>query len=276
MIFGFFRKRMRKEHLKLISECSQMARRLQRLSEIYGKSMGDENSLQMAEDLATVITELDEVEVEMDRREVLSPAKAQDYLRLHAVLAERLAGMDKGKEIFNQKFNKENIKKEVPKAVDEGFKSVPDPQDEITSDVRALFNDATDDNNVLSFISFRKNVTGQFNELIERHYTGRSREGLEKAIRARSELLSTRFVPHEVVEQFLGDCYEFSKEKGYWEKDTAAIFDQITRHASIRMQLMHIVESVNDTKFTLFQLAVLTFALKAHNDPLLKEEMGIK
>jgi hypothetical protein len=158
----------------------------------------------------------------------------------------------------------ESIKKEAHTTVDEGPKSSPDSQGEFSS-----------------FISYRKNVTGQFHELIERHYTSRTPEALEKAIKDKTALLPDQFLLNDTkefigdhalysVEQFLGDCYEFSTEKGYWEKDTAAIFDQITRHASIRMQLMHIVESVNDTKFTLFQLAVLTFALEAHNNPVLR------
>ena len=282
MVFRFFERRMRKEHLKLISECSQMALRLQRLSEIHGRSMGDENSLQMAEDLASVIAELEEVEVEMDRREVLSPAKAQDYIRLHRVLAEQIAGMDGGKENFNQKFGKKNIEKEPPKAVDEDSKSASDLEYETNSNVRALFGNVTGDKGVMSFISFRKNVTGQFKELIGRYYASRSAEALQNAIMDKSALLPLQFKESVAgsklysVERFLDECNEFSKEKGYWEKETGAIFDQITSHASVWLTLMGVVENVNDTKFILFQLAVLTFALEAHNDPVLKGKLGIK
>ena len=140
---------------------------------------------------------------------------------------------------------------------------------------------ATDDFN-LSFIAFRKNVTGQFNELIEHYYIARSAEALEIAIHDKSALLPIQFEESTGgyilyrVERFLDECNEFSKEKAYWGKDTGTIFDQITDHASAWLTLMGVDENVNDTKFLLFQLVVLTFALKAHNDPLLKEEMGIK
>jgi hypothetical protein len=60
-----------------------------------------------------------------------------------------------------------------------------------------------------------------------------------------------------------------------WYCEIAADF-QITGHASAWLSLMGVGENVNDTKFILFQLVVLNFALKAHNDPLLKEKMGIK
>lgn len=140
---------------------------------------------------------------------------------------------------------------------------------------------ATDDFN-LSFISFRKNVTGQFNELIEHYYIARSAEALEIAIHDKSALLPIQFEESVggcilySLERFLDECNEFSKEKGYWGKDARTNFDQITAHASAWLTLMGVDENVNDTKFLLFQLVVLTFALKAHNDPLLKEEMGIK
>lgn len=104
MVFGFLKKRLRKEHLKIISECSQMARRLHRLSEGYGKTMGDPESIQMAEHLIEVIEELDEVEVWLDRNEILPPEKADDYLRLYKVLAQQVEGMEKGKDAFKNKF----------------------------------------------------------------------------------------------------------------------------------------------------------------------------
>lgn len=104
MIFGFLKKRLRKEHLKIISECSQMARRLHRLSENYGKVMEDPESIKMSEHLIEVIDELDEIEAWLDSNEVLSPQKADDYLQLHKALAFQVEGMEKGKDAFRTKF----------------------------------------------------------------------------------------------------------------------------------------------------------------------------
>lgn len=103
-VFGFFKKRLRKENLKLISECSQMARRLHRLYEGYGKVMGDPESIQMTEHLVEVIEELNEVEAWLDHNETLSPQKADDYLRLYSALAVQVDGMEKGKDAFRKKF----------------------------------------------------------------------------------------------------------------------------------------------------------------------------
>ena len=143
-------------------------------------------------------------------------------------------------------------------------------KEEIAFRFGVLYDDVKDDTTFDSFISYRKNATGQFKELLERHYLGRSRESLEKALKGRYEFLYTTPLgnsPIYKVDQFLEKCDEFSKEKHYWKKDVVAVFDQITNYASVILALSKNFEDRNVAKFILFQLAILTFALKAHNDP---------
>lgn len=54
------------------------------------------------------------------------------------------------------------------------------------------------------------------------------------------------------------------------------VFDQITNQASVALTICSIKENIDDVKFNLFVLAVITFALKAHSDPLFRKEIGIK
>lgn len=175
------------------------------------------------------------------------------------------------------------IKVGVPIPTDQNSISYSDfdmgNKEEIAFRFGVLYDDVKDDTTFDSFISYRKNATGQFKELLERHYLGRSRESLEKALKGRYEFLYTTPLgnsPIYKVDQFLEKCDEFSKEKHYWKKDVVAVFDQITNYASVILALSKNFEDRNVAKFILFQLAILTFALKAHNDPRFRKRMKIE
>ena len=101
---SFIRKRLRKEHLRLIAECRQMAGQVMRAAEVWGAISGDNDSLGRAEFLKEVIDELDDYEARLDRDEHLPPEVAEELLRVHMILANDVSSMEAGKETFKQRF----------------------------------------------------------------------------------------------------------------------------------------------------------------------------
>ena len=147
-----------------------------------------------------------------------------------------------------------------------------------------------------SFISFRKNVTGQFYELIQHHFSRRTSTELENAIssihtrlpeqlsvgvacRDEREAFTTKYDLTEItpvsLENFLDICETVAKEKGYWKRDITQVFDQLTIMASRMLRACNKTDDINQHKFDLFNLVVLNYALRAHNDSAFRTLMGL-
>jgi hypothetical protein len=121
------------------------------------------------------------------------------------------------------------------------------------------------------FRDFKKKDKGQICELIEHQYTRFSKEHLESAIRGDKKDMSHLTPIH--FWSFIDLCENISTTDGFLQKDTVEVFDQFTKIASIILKDIGVSSDLEETKFKLFNHAILIFALKAHNDSLYRQKI---
>lgn len=96
-MFGFLKGRMRKEHLRLVSENRRMAAEIQRLASTAAQVMGDAEAARVNEAMNSAIGELDKLATWLDRNDYLTPEMASYMLELYKNLASQVAEIEQGR-----------------------------------------------------------------------------------------------------------------------------------------------------------------------------------
>jgi len=100
-----FNIKLRKEHLRLIAECKQMAGQVLRLSVGYAEVFKDKDSAEKVDSLNAAIEELNVYEIYLDQNDYLPTDIAESYIRLHSVLSSEVSEINRGKSAFKKKFD---------------------------------------------------------------------------------------------------------------------------------------------------------------------------
>ena len=105
-MFGFFKKMMRKEHLRLVSENRRMAAEIQRLASLSGKVMGDPEAAEMSKVMDGLISELDDLAIYLDRNDHLTPDVAEGMLEIYKNLSSQISDIQHGRDAARKLFDK--------------------------------------------------------------------------------------------------------------------------------------------------------------------------
>jgi hypothetical protein len=104
-MFNFFKNKMRKEHLKLVSESLQMGRQLQRVYKSGSLVLSDPNSAITAEYFIEMLLELEKIEIQLDHNEHLPMETASELLNLYQVLKAQVQQVDYARNQVRQRFS---------------------------------------------------------------------------------------------------------------------------------------------------------------------------
>ena len=105
-MFGLFKKMMRKEHLRLVSENRRMAAEIQRLALLSGKVMGDPEATETSMALEGLISELDDLAIYLDHNDHLKPDIAEGMLKVYKNLSSQVSGIQQGRDAARKLFGK--------------------------------------------------------------------------------------------------------------------------------------------------------------------------
>ena len=103
-MFGFLKKRLRNEHVKLVAQNRQMATELHQFYETHAKVMADSDSRERTAFLADLIAELDDAAAWLDRSEHLLTDKVQGLLDVNIALKSQLKQVESGREAARKLF----------------------------------------------------------------------------------------------------------------------------------------------------------------------------
>ncbi len=95
-------KKLRKQHLKLVSESIQMAQELHNMNKIYGKIMADNDAKEQAHFLSELIAELEDTRIWLDKNNHLPHKKSSELLDFHKALMENVEQMEHGKNVVRE------------------------------------------------------------------------------------------------------------------------------------------------------------------------------
>lgn len=104
-MFGFFRKRMRQEHLRLVRENLRMAAALKQIDRQAGMS-GYSQAWQSYHKLKFIVEALEEAEVWLDHHDHLTLEMADDMLELYKCLSAEVAEAERGRAAFRRVFGR--------------------------------------------------------------------------------------------------------------------------------------------------------------------------
>lgn len=107
-MFGFFKRRMRREQLRMVAECRQMANEAIRSIDL-SLSLGlghDLESQQFAGECEVLLEEFDLLEAVLDRQQTLDPQTVEDLLAVWRVLTTTRDEMERGKALARQRFGR--------------------------------------------------------------------------------------------------------------------------------------------------------------------------
>ena len=105
-MFGFFKKMMRKEHLRLVSDSRRMAAEIQRLASLSGEVMGDPEATKTSKAMEELISELDDMAIYLDHNDHLKPDVAESMLEIYKNLSSQISGIQQGRDAARKLFDK--------------------------------------------------------------------------------------------------------------------------------------------------------------------------
>jgi len=111
-----------------------------------------------------------------------------------------------------------------------------------------------------------------FCELVQHHLRRQSQDQRMQGIRGTTEML-----PEEArafVEGFIDRWNIHAYDQGFWQRDTASVFDEIIGDARSVLSPLG-VSADDEAAFNMFNIVVLSYAYSAYDQPKMREFMGI-
>ncbi len=112
-----------------------------------------------------------------------------------------------------------------------------------------------------------------FSKLINHHLNRQSQDQRIQAINGTIAML-----PEEargLVEGFIDRWNLRAYDRGFWQTDTASVFDDITGDAKNVLSGIGL-RTVDEMLFNMFNIIVLSYAYSAYDQPKMREFMGVK
>jgi len=112
-----------------------------------------------------------------------------------------------------------------------------------------------------------------FCELIKHHLDHQKQDTRIFGIQGTAEMLPKEARP--LVEPFINRWHDRAYEKDFWQMDTAIVFDEIIDDAR-RVLSESGIQFNDETLFNMFNIIVLSYAYSAHDQPKMREFIGIR
>ena len=116
-------------------------------------------------------------------------------------------------------------------------------------------------------------VGTKYCKLIQHHIRRQSLRDLEKGVAGTLQLLPKSVLPG--MEIAIDEWNETARYEGFWETDTAEVFDLMLETAR-RLFLVHNASATNEDLFNVFQVFVLTHAISASESRDIRKFAGIR